>query len=81
MEEDGTKHWHNEKGLHHREDGPAIERPYGTKWWYINGKKHREDGPAIEWWNGNKEYYYHDQKIECSSDEEFKRLIALKAFW
>jgi hypothetical protein len=41
----------------HREDGPAIERPNGTKSWYLNGKLHREDGPAIERPNGTKFWY------------------------
>ena len=26
--------------IRHREDGPAIELPDGTKAWYLNGKKH-----------------------------------------
>jgi hypothetical protein len=50
-------------------------------WSNEQGEFHREDGPALEWVNGNKAYYYHDQKIECKTDEEFKRLIKLKAFW
>ena len=41
----------------HREDGPAIERPNGTKYWYLNGKRHREDGPAIEYQDGDKIWY------------------------
>jgi hypothetical protein len=44
-------------GKRHREDGPAIEWPDGTKSYWIKGKRHREDGPAIEWPDGSKEYY------------------------
>lgn len=40
--------WRNEKGLYHREDGPAIERIDGDELWYIDGKLHRDDGPAIK---------------------------------
>jgi hypothetical protein len=29
------------------ENGPAVERSNGTKYWYLNGERHREDGPAI----------------------------------
>ncbi len=80
----GTKKWFNDKGQLHREGGPAIEYANGEKHWYINDKCHREDGPAVEYDDGRdayKEYWYYGQKIKCSTDEEFKRLIKLKAFW
>ena len=41
-------------GRLHRENGPAVEYPDGTKVWYLNGKRHREDGPAIEHLDGTK---------------------------
>jgi len=44
-------------GKLHREDGPAVEYPSGTKCWYLNGKYHREDGPAIEDADGTREWY------------------------
>jgi hypothetical protein len=31
----------------HREDGPAVIWPHGTKEWYQNGVLHREDRPAV----------------------------------
>jgi hypothetical protein len=54
--------WRNERGELHREDGPAIERANGNKFWYLNGKPHRVGGPACEyagvfksWWlNGRR---------------------------
>lgn len=58
--DEGTFYYkENEKGqlVYHREDGPAIEKEDGTKYWYINGKHHREDGPAIEFENGTKYWY------------------------
>ncbi len=81
IDEDGTKRWINEKGLLHREDGPALEYSFGSNYWYFNGEYHREDGPAIEYNDGGKSYWYHGQYIKCDNDEEFKKLIALKAFW
>ena len=75
-----TKTWYKEGKLH-REDGPAIEWADGLKYWFIEGKLHRLDGPAIEDFNGYKEYYYLDKKIECSSNEEYFKLLKLKAFW
>jgi hypothetical protein len=62
----------------HREDGPAVEYPDGHKQWWINGKRHREDGPAIEWGNGDKSWCLNHKIM---SQEEFERLMRLKAFW
>jgi hypothetical protein len=75
----GDKFWYL-YGQLHREDGPAIEHA-GTKYWYLCGKKHRENGPAIEEANGDKEWWYHGQPINCQSNEEYFRLLKLKAFW
>ena len=51
--------------------------------WYDKplGKLHRVDGPACEWANGGKYWYYHGTKLDCSSQEEFEKLLKLKAFW
>jgi len=57
IDEYGTKHWYNDRGEFHREDGPAVEYASGNKEWWINGNLHREDGPAIEYAYGNKEWY------------------------
>jgi len=46
----------------HREDGPAIETPYGSKFWYQNGKLHRVDGPAAEYSDGSKEWYLNGKR-------------------
>ena len=53
----GDIYWHNKEGLFHREDGPAVEYPNGSKHWYINNELHREDGPAVEFANGNRYWY------------------------
>ena len=76
----GDKYWYKDDRLH-REDGPAVEWTNGTKFWYFNGKHHREDGPAVEGAEGYKAWVYHDKRINCSSKEEFERLIKLKVFW
>jgi hypothetical protein len=57
IDECGTKRWYNEQGELHREDGPAVKRTDGSKYWYLNGKLHREDAPAVEWENGYKEWW------------------------
>lgn len=54
----------------------------GTKRWTLpNGDFHREDGPTVELANGNKLWYYHGKLINCKTNEEFLKLIKLKAFW
>ena len=68
-------------GKLHRLDGPAVKYFNGDKYWYKEGNRHRLDGPAIECSNGTKIWYYEDKYIECSSQEEFERIINLKLFW
>ena len=70
----------NEKGLLHREDGPAYESSLFSevtgcvKVWYINGKRHREDGPARIWSHINKEdeleYWLNDEYFTKEEWEE-----------
>ena len=60
---DGTKRWMVD-GKYHREDGPAIEWPWGSKEWYLNGKLHREDGPATEWAGGIKAWWLNGRRYD-----------------
>ena len=74
----GTIRWYKSgTTILHREDGPAVERADGTKYWYRDGKCHREDGPAIEDANGDKSWYrdgkYHREDgpaVEYADDGE-----------
>jgi hypothetical protein len=67
-------------GNYHSEDGPAVIHINGDKHWYLYGKLHREDGPAIE--DGKyKSWYLNGKRIDCTTQEEFERLMRLKAFW
>jgi len=59
----GNKYWLNSKGKRHREDGPAMEWPDGSKFWYQNGEQHREDGPAVEFANGGNFWFINGYKI------------------
>lgn len=77
---DGAKWWY-QYGTLHRVGGPAAEHSDGTKYWLINGKFHREDGPACEFADGNKYWYLNDEQVFCKNNEEFLRIIKLKAFW
>ena len=58
--EDGSRRYYNTDGQFHRTDGPAVEYPNGSKFWYQNDQLHRTDGPAIES-TGVKEWYQNGQ--------------------
>jgi hypothetical protein len=75
---DGIKRWYDDSGSLY-----CIEYPTGGKYWLSDNGRcyHRLDGPAIEYINGNKYWYVNDKRINCSSQEEFERLMKLKAFW
>ena len=81
INEYGTKFWYINGNILHREDGPAVEHTNGYKAWYINDKLHREDGPAVEYASGTKEWYINNERIDCKTQEQFERLMKLKAFW
>jgi hypothetical protein len=74
---DGAKYYYWNNRLH-REDGPALINFAGDKYWLLYGEKHREDGPAVEWANGYKEYWLQGKEY---SEEEYCRLVKLKALW
>lgn len=42
---------------------------------------HRENGPAVEYFDGRKEWWYNNEKINCQTQEEFERLMKMRAFW
>jgi len=69
----------------HRLNGPARIWSDGSEWWYKNNLMHRLDGPALIEKNTKnvefKNWYYEGNKISCSSQEEFERLIKLKILW
>lgn len=55
------KFYDNQKRLH-REDGPSVIMPNGTKKWYHHGVLHRIDGPALEFANGSKHWYQNGKR-------------------
>ena len=41
----------------HRLDGPAVTKPDGSTFWYLNGNPHRDNNlPSHEWANGTKHW-------------------------
>jgi hypothetical protein len=61
--------------------GRLVEAPNGNKFWVLNDTYHREDGPAIEYLNGSKEWWVNGERLPCTTQKQFKRLMRLKAFW
>jgi hypothetical protein len=75
----GSQSWY-QKGMLHREDGPAIILEDGTKMWWFNGQLHREDGPAVEYSWGIKSWYLDGKKLtetEWKARQENKNQINL----
>ncbi len=68
VNKDGDKYYYNSLNHRYREDGPAVERANGAKWWYINNQFHREDGPAVERADGTKAWYINGELL---TEEEF----------
>ena len=68
--------------LLHREDGPAIEKSNGYKFWYRQGKLHREDGPAIENKNNSNMNLYYLDGMELSKEwhEKLSRKTVSRVF-
>ncbi len=61
----GDKYYYlDSSGQLHREDGPAVEKLNGDKFWYLNGKLHRDDGPAVEKVSGYKFWYLNGKIIK-----------------
>lgn len=76
----GTVYWLKNGDLH-RDEGPAAIYPDGYRSWYQNGELHRLDGPAVESTDGEgDEWFIEDRQVDCKTQEEFDRLIKLKAF-
>jgi hypothetical protein len=64
--------------------GELREYASDSKQWFLNGKRHREDGPAVEYVYGNKEWkewWVNGERLPCTTQKQFERLMRLKAFW
>ena len=60
----GKNFWFKENTkILHRENGPAVEWPDGSKQWFKNGLEHRENGPAEEWATGVKNWWLDGRPI------------------
>ena len=81
----GIKKWYNKNGKKHRDNGPAVIWPGGTKLWYRNGQLHREDGPAlvrsdstVEWFLNNKDYSFAEWADKLNLDQKTRLGMVLK---
>jgi hypothetical protein len=69
----------------HTKDGRWIktyndtEEMANKKWSEI--RFHKLDGPFIERSDGKQEWWVDGKKLDCSTQEEFERLMKLRAFW
>lgn len=54
-------------GVLHREDGPAIEYPDGSKEWYVNGVRTK-----VEWADGGTKFWWEERDEREARREEFE---------
>lgn len=76
--------------IYHKIDGPALQYWYSdgiinSQFYFIDGKHHRLDGPSYISYDESgvtisKEYWINGEEIDCSSDEEFKKIVKLLSF-
>jgi hypothetical protein len=73
----GIEIWILPNGEYHRELGPAIIHPNGTKEWYQDGLRHNPKGPAVikgireEFWV-NGDMFTRDEFIQWIEDDYSK---------
>jgi hypothetical protein len=58
---------------------PVIDQ-YGKHWYNEKREYHREDGSAREYADGDKEWWYYGERIDCSTQKEFEKIIKLRMF-
>lgn len=76
----GTRRYYNTAQLLHREDGPAIEWPNGSKEWYQNGVRHREGGPASEYRDGTHKWWQNG-KLHREDGPAIVRTDGYREWW
>jgi hypothetical protein len=76
-----AKVWYKNNLIHRDNDLPAIEFFDGDKEYWEDQKMHRIKGPAIEYKSSNCfAWFYEGKVIDCSSQEEFERILKLRLF-
>ena len=70
-----TKRNKNEDKFYYQDGSTSFRVLHGAK------ILHRVDGPAIEWADGDANWYVNGEPISVKDNEEFLRMMKLKAFW
>jgi hypothetical protein len=69
------KKYHDDDGLTHRDDGPAVISKYRCMW-QKHGKLHREDGPAVIQSDGIVRWYYEGRDVFPNNEFGIQRAKA-----
>ena len=75
----GAHRYYNLAGELHRDNGPAVVYPDGSKLWIIRNALHREDGPAIERADG-RHWWYLDG-VMLTEEEHAARIVPYAGIW
>lgn len=70
----GNQAWY-EKGLRHREDGPAYIGYNGMQIWQAFGLCHRANGPAVIYKDGTFDWYINGGR--CFTNKQYKLAAGL----
>jgi hypothetical protein len=73
--------WFVNDKLHRDSDLQAYEDASGYRAWWQHDKYHRTTWPARMWGDGRKEWWINGEKLDCTTQAEFEKLMRLKAFW
>lgn len=83
----GSKYWYDDDFNSNIPNAHYFRARYtsGSEvyWSVVDGvsQRHRLDGPAYIGWNGEKLWFYKGKFVDCSSQQEFEKIIKLIAFW
>ena len=73
VQADGATIWYK-NGIVHRDDGPAVELPNGTREWYSEGVRHRDDGPAaLISPDGDRRWFEHGKELTESEFNDMRQ--------
>ena len=73
--------WTDKHGKPHRDDGPAVIYPDGSRIWYRHGELHRDDGPAMIRADGAQFWYQLDELHRDDGPAAIKADGSVEWYW
>lgn len=70
-----------EDGIKYDVESDGVNSIWFYTIYHLNGEISRLKGPAVMRPKDDNEWWLNGKRINCSSQEEFERLIKMKVFW